>query len=82
MSINAGPSNIMVFMGRWEEERRDVASPDELARLGTTARTTEQAIQFRRRGLVALAWQMQQDSAPEVKAQGAVQTLACVDPGE
>jgi formylglycine-generating enzyme required for sulfatase activity len=67
---------VILLLGRWEEERRDVTSPDELARMGTTARTTEQAIQFRRRALVALAWQMQQDAAPEVAAPDAVQTLA------
>lgn len=67
---------VILLLGRWEEERQDVASPDELARLGTTASTTEQAIQFRRRALVALAWQMQQDTTPEIPTQRAVQTLA------
>jgi len=67
---------VTLLLGRWEEERRDVASPDELARLGTTAATTEQAIQFRRRALMALAWQMQQDAAAEISLDGAVRALA------
>jgi len=67
---------VTLLLGRWEEEHRDVASPDELARLGTPAPTVEQAIQFRRRALVALAWQMQQGHASELPAQAAIQTLA------
>jgi formylglycine-generating enzyme required for sulfatase activity len=67
---------VTLLLGRWEEERRDVVSPEELARLGTTAPTTEQAIQFRRRALVALAWHMQQDNLPELPAGVAVDTLA------
>ncbi|MCP4543638.1 MAG: SUMF1/EgtB/PvdO family nonheme iron enzyme [Chloroflexi bacterium] len=67
---------VTLLLGRWEEERRDVFSPGELARLGTREQSTEQAIQFRRRALVSLAWQMQQDFAPEVPAHDAVQTLA------
>ena len=67
---------VTLLLGRWEEERRDVSSPGELARLGTTAPSTEQAIQFRRRALVALAWRMQEESAPEVPSAVAVQALA------
>jgi formylglycine-generating enzyme required for sulfatase activity len=67
---------VTLLLGRWEEERHGVSSPDELARLGTTASTTEQAIQFRRRALVALAWHMQQDTTPETPTETAVQTLA------
>ena len=67
---------VTLLLGRWEEERRDVASPDELACLGTTSPTTEQAIQFRRRALVAVAWQMQQDSLAETPAEAAVACLA------
>jgi hypothetical protein len=66
---------VTLLLGRWEEERRDVSSPDELARLGTTALTTDQAVQFRRRALVALAWQMQQDNLAEMPARAALQTL-------
>jgi len=67
---------VTLLLGRWEEERRDVSSPGELARLGTSAPSTEQAIQFRRRALVALAWHMQEENAPEVPSAVAVQTLA------
>ncbi len=67
---------VTLLLGRWEEERRDVASPDELARLGTTALTTEQAIHFRRRALVAVAWQMQQANLAEMQAEAAVECLA------
>ena len=66
---------VTLLLGRWEEER-DVFSPEDLVREGTTARTTEQAIQFRRRALVALAWQMQQASTAEISAAEAVETLA------
>ncbi len=67
---------VTLLLGRWEEERRDVTSPDELARLGTAAATTEQAIQFRRRALTALAWAMQEQAAPELPAAAAAQVLA------
>ncbi|MGD9101241.1 MAG: SUMF1/EgtB/PvdO family nonheme iron enzyme, partial [Anaerolineae bacterium] len=67
---------VTLLLGRWEEERREVTSPGELARLGTTASGTEQAIQFRRRALEALAWRMQEENAPEMRAAEAVQTLA------
>jgi len=53
-----------------------VVSPEELARLGTTAPTTEQAIQFRRRALVTLAWHMQEEHLAEIAAEAAVGTLA------
>jgi len=67
---------VTLLLGRWEEERRDVTSPDELARLGTSAATTEQAIQFRRRALTALAWAMQEQATPELSTAAAAQVLA------
>ena len=66
---------VTLLLGRWEEERRDVASPDELVRLGTNALTTETAIQFRRRALVALAWAMQQAHLAELPTAQAVAVL-------
>ena len=67
---------VTLLLGRWEEERRDVSTPDELVRLGTHAHTTEQAIQYRRRALVALAWQMQQAHLADLPAVTAIATLA------
>ena len=67
---------ITLLLGRWEEERRDVSTPDELVRLGTTAHTTETAIQYRRRALVALAWKMQQAHLADLPAATAAAVLA------
>ena len=47
---------VTLLLGRWEEERH-VFSPEGLVLEATPVRTTEQAVQFRRRALVALAWQ-------------------------
>jgi len=67
---------VTLLLGRWYEERHDVYSPDDLAREGTPAATAEQAIQFRRRALVAVAWHMQQDHAAELPAEAAARVLA------
>jgi formylglycine-generating enzyme required for sulfatase activity len=67
---------VTLLLGRWEEERRDVASPGELARMGTNAATTEQAILFRRRALMALAWEMQEAHLAEIPARQAVEILS------
>jgi formylglycine-generating enzyme required for sulfatase activity len=67
---------VTLLLGRWEEERHYVFSPDELVRLGTTARTTERAIEFRRRALVTLAWRMQQDAQAETSSAAAAEVLA------
>jgi formylglycine-generating enzyme required for sulfatase activity len=67
---------VTLLLGRWEEERRYVFSPDELVTLGTTARTTERAIAFRRRALTALAWHMQQTAQAEVTGAQAAARLA------
>ena len=67
---------VTLLLGRWEEERQYVFSPDELVTLGTTARTTERAIEFRRRALVTLAWQMQQAAQAEVMGEKAAEVLA------
>jgi formylglycine-generating enzyme required for sulfatase activity len=67
---------VTLLLGRWEEERHYVFSPDELVRLGTTARTTERAIEFRRRALVTLAWRMQQDAQAEMSSAAAAEVLA------
>lgn len=67
---------VTLLLGRWEEERRDVTAPGDLARLGTNAPTTEQAIQFRRRALTAVAWAMQTAETAELPATAAEQVLA------
>jgi formylglycine-generating enzyme required for sulfatase activity len=67
---------VTLLLGRWEEERHYVFSPDELVRLGTTARTTERAIEFRRRALVTLAWRMQQEAQAEMSSAAATEVLA------
>jgi formylglycine-generating enzyme required for sulfatase activity len=67
---------VTLLLGRWEEERRYVFSPDELVTLGTTARTAERAIEFRRRALVTLAWRMQQAAQAELSREAAAEVLA------
>jgi len=67
---------VTLLLGRWEEERHYVFSPDELVRLGTTAYTTERAIEFRRRALVTLAWRMQQEAQAEMSSAAAAEVLA------
>jgi formylglycine-generating enzyme required for sulfatase activity len=67
---------VTLLLGRWEEERHYVFSPDELVTLGTTARTTERAIEFRRRALVTLAWRMQEAAQAETPAAEAIEVLA------
>jgi len=67
---------VTLLLGRWEEERTQVFSPEGLVLEATPVRTTEQAIQFRRRALVALAWQMQQAATAEISSAEAAETLA------
>ncbi|MFZ5919194.1 MAG: SUMF1/EgtB/PvdO family nonheme iron enzyme [Chloroflexota bacterium] len=67
---------VTLLLGRWYEERTQVYNPEGLVLEATPARTAEQAIQFRRRALVALAWQMQQAATAEISTAGATATLA------
>jgi formylglycine-generating enzyme required for sulfatase activity len=57
---------VTLLLGRWEEERQYVFSPDELVKAGTSERTAERAIEFRRRALVSLAWHMQETEQAEL----------------
>ena len=67
---------ITLLLGRWEEERHYVFSPDELITAGTTAHTTERAIEFRRRALVDVAWAMQETGQAEISGEDATKVLA------
>lgn len=67
---------ITLLLGRWEEERHYVFSPDELVTAGTTAHTTERAIEFRRRALVDVAWTMQETGQAEISGEDATRVLA------
>ena len=67
---------VLLLLGRWKEASADLAQPEELTLEGAPARTTEQAIQFRRRALVALAWHMQATNTAELTANDAAKVLA------
>ena len=67
---------VTLLLGRWEEERKDVYSPDELVTAGTPTHTTERAIEFRRRALVEVAWEMQENGQAEITDEAAARVLA------
>jgi formylglycine-generating enzyme required for sulfatase activity len=67
---------VTLLLGRWEEARTYLFSPDKLVKAGTTARTTERAIEFRRRALVTVAWEMQTAQQAEIAGREAVAVLA------
>ncbi len=67
---------VTLLLGRLEGERRYLSSPDALAKAGTMARTTERAIEFRRRALVDVAWAMQMASQAEIAGTAVEEVLA------
>ena len=66
---------VTLLLGRWEEGRQYVFSPDELVTVGTPAHTTERAIEFRRRALVEVAWEMQEKGQAEITGEAAARVL-------